>query len=81
MNFQFAQTGASVAPGDWNCSPGVSAYNRLQRNFYGEIEVWRDQWFATANDCAPISFKSIGDVVVINAEERFYKKIGEPIEQ
>src|SRR5437588_5600808 len=63
LDLKFRFTGAPIAPGDGHHRPGVSAHNGLQRQFYCEIEVRREEWTAAINDSSPVSLEGIGEVI------------------
>ena len=70
LEHQFCFARPPIAPGDGNHRPGVTAHDRLQRNFNREVEMRGDQRPAAVDNCFPVGLERVGRVVERDAEQQ-----------
>ena len=60
-------------------SVAVTAHNRLQRQFDGQIEMLREQRLDTGDHGAAVHFECVGHIVTGNAEQQLDEPVSQPV--
>jgi len=81
LYFEFGFACSSVAPGNRNDRPGVTANDRFEGNFHREIEMGRNEGAAPVDHRFSVRFESVGRIVQTDVEKELQEFVSQAVQE